>query len=54
MSDKKYDCRTCSYATYRDKQTIFCTVCMRKILDEKNEKAREHHGNESENNESLK
>lgn len=40
MSDKKktYDCKNCSYARYNDGHTIFCDVCMRKIMNEQREK----------------
>ena len=37
-SPKKYDCTTCPYPRYKDKYTIFCDVCIRKILDEQREK----------------
>ncbi|WP_202620368.1 hypothetical protein [Emergencia sp. 1XD21-10] len=35
---KKYDCTTCPYPRYKDSRTIFCDVCIRKILDEQREK----------------
>ena len=35
---KKYDCTTCPYPRYKDSHTIFCDVCIRKILDEQREK----------------
>lgn len=39
VSDKKkYDCTTCPYPRYRGGYIIFCDVCIRKILDEQNEK----------------
>lgn len=39
MSDKKkYDCMTCPYPRYRDSKVVFCDVCIRRILEEKNEK----------------
>lgn len=40
VSDKKkiYDCSTCSYPRYKDGSIIFCDVCIRRILDERNEK----------------
>lgn len=39
VSDKKvYDCKTCPYPRYKDGSVIFCDVCIRKILDEQNEK----------------
>ena len=37
-SPQKYDCTTCPYPRYKDKYTIFCDVCIRKILDEQREK----------------
>ena len=37
-SQKKYDCTTCPYPRYKDRHTIFCDVCIRKILDEQREK----------------
>ena len=37
-SPQKYDCTTCPYPRYKDKYTIFCDVCIRKILDEQNRK----------------
>lgn len=40
VNDKKkvYDCSTCSYPRYKDGSIIFCDVCIRRILDERNEK----------------
>ena len=42
VSDKKkiYDCTTCPYPRYKDGSVIFCDVCIKKILDEQNEKKR--------------
>ena len=37
-SQKRYDCMTCPYPRYKDRHTIFCDVCIRKILDEQREK----------------
>ncbi|MCB6414111.1 hypothetical protein LI221_03360 [Faecalimonas umbilicata] len=37
-SQKKYDCTTCPYPRYKDGSIIFCDVCIRRILDEQNEK----------------
>ena len=36
VSDKKkiYDCLKCPYPLYKDSNTIFCDVCIKKILDE--------------------
>lgn len=38
--EKNYDCTTCPYPRYKDSRTIFCDVCIRKILDEQREKKR--------------
>ena len=35
---KEYDCMTCPYPRYRDGQVIFCDVCIRRIMDERNDK----------------
>ena len=35
-----YDCTTCPYPRYKDGSIIFCDVCIKKILDEQNEKKR--------------
>ena len=35
-----YDCTTCPYPRYKDGSVIFCDVCIKKILDEQNEKKR--------------
>lgn len=41
VSDKKqYDCTACPYPRYKDSQIIFCDVCIRRIIDEQNEKKR--------------
>jgi hypothetical protein len=38
FTDKeKYDCETCPYPWYNDGYVVFCDVCIRKILDERNE-----------------
>lgn len=37
---KKYDCLACPYPRYKDSQIIFCDVCIRRIVDEQNEKKR--------------
>ncbi|MEY8237708.1 hypothetical protein AALA36_18660 [Lachnospiraceae bacterium 66-29] len=37
---RKYDCMTCPYPRYKDSRTIFCDVCIQKILDEQREKKR--------------
>ena len=37
-SPKKYDCTTCPYPRYKDSRTIFCDVCIQKILDWQREK----------------
>lgn len=39
-AEKKYDCTTCPYPGYRDKKIIFCGVCIRRILEELEEKKR--------------
>ena len=36
--NKKYDCTTCPYPRYKDSRTIFCDVCIRKVLDWQREK----------------
>ena len=43
VSDKKkiYDCLKCPYPLYKDSNTIFCDVCIKKILDEQKEKSKE-------------
>ena len=38
--EKRYDCSICPYPGYRDKKLIFCDVCIRRILEEQEEKKR--------------
>jgi len=33
--EKKYDCRICHYAAYKDDRRVFCSFCMRLILERK-------------------
>lgn len=37
VSDKKYDCTVCPYPRYKDRNIIFCDVCIKNILDEQRE-----------------
>ena len=37
-SPQRYGCTVFPYPRYKDKYTIFCDVCIRKILDEQREK----------------
>lgn len=34
MKDTKYDCERCPYPVYRDSRTIFCDICLHRIIDE--------------------
>ena len=38
--EKRYDCAACPYPGYRDKKIVFCDVCIRRILEEWDEKKR--------------
>lgn len=43
--ERRYDCTTCPYPGYRDKKIIFCGVCIRRILEELEEKKRKEDTN---------
>ena len=32
---KKYDCRICPYVGYKDEKKVFCSFCMKLILERK-------------------
>lgn len=34
MDNEKYNCKTCPYASYRDGNRVFCSVCMRSIMEQ--------------------
>jgi hypothetical protein len=45
-NEKKYDCMTCPYPRYREGNVIFCDVCIRRIIDEQNEKKQRKDNND--------